>query len=106
MRCSWVWQLFKFCEIRFWDIFVFIEIAVQRKWCPRPRLKRRLAGTPATAGILARKGRRAASAAYGWVALTFLYTRLTAAAGDPTNTNIVLGNYQTTSENLPELNGG
>ena len=40
------------------------------------------------------------------VALTRLYTRLTAAAGDPPDTNIVLGEYQATSENLPELNGG
>ena len=40
------------------------------------------------------------------VALTRPYTRLTAAAGDPPDTNIVLGEYQATSENLPELNEG
>ena len=40
------------------------------------------------------------------IELTLLYTRLTAAAGDPPDTNIVLGEYQATSENLPELNGG
>ena len=40
------------------------------------------------------------------VALTRLYTRLPAAAGDPPDTNIVLGDYQATSENLAELNGG
>ena len=40
------------------------------------------------------------------VAQTRLYTRLMAAAGDPPDTNIVLGDYQATSENLPELNGG
>ena len=40
------------------------------------------------------------------VALTRLYTRLTAAAGDPPDTNIVLAKFQATSENLPELNGG
>ena len=40
------------------------------------------------------------------VALTRLYTRLTAAAGDPADTNLVLGEYQATSENLPELNIG
>ena len=34
------------------------------------------------------------------------YTRLTAAAGDPPDTNIVFCEYQTTSENLPELKGG
>ena len=28
------------------------------------------------------------------------------AAGDPPDTNIVLAEYQATSENLPELNGG
>ena len=39
-------------------------------------------------------------------ALTCLYTRLTAAAGDPPDTNIVLGEYHTTSENWSELNGG
>ena len=39
------------------------------------------------------------------VALTHLYNRLTAAAGDPPDTNIVLGEYQATSENLSELNG-
>ena len=38
-------------------------------------------------------------------ALTRHYTRLTAAAVDPTDTNIVLGEYQATSENLPELKG-
>ena len=40
------------------------------------------------------------------VALTRLYTRLTAAAGDPPNTIIVLAKYQATSKNLPEVNGG
>ena len=40
------------------------------------------------------------------VALTRLYTRLTPAAGDPPDTIIVLGEYQATSENLPELKGG
>ena len=40
------------------------------------------------------------------VALTRLNTRLTAVAGDPPDTNIVLCEYQATSENLPELNGG
>ena len=40
------------------------------------------------------------------VALTRLYTRLTAAAGDPPDTNIVFCEYQATLENLPELNGG
>ena len=38
-------------------------------------------------------------------ALTRHYTRLTAAAVDPPDTNIVLGEYQATSENLPELKG-
>ena len=40
------------------------------------------------------------------VARTRLYTRLTAAAGDPPDTKIVFCEYQATSENLPELNGG
>ena len=40
------------------------------------------------------------------VALTRFYARLTVAAGDPPDTNIVLGEYQATSENLPELNVG
>ena len=40
------------------------------------------------------------------VALTRLYNRLTAAAGDPPDTNIVLAEYQATPENLPELSGG
>jgi len=40
------------------------------------------------------------------VALTRFYTRLTAAAGDPPNTNIFLSEYQATSENLLELNVG
>ena len=40
------------------------------------------------------------------VALTRLYTRLTAAAGDPPDTNIVFCKYQAILENLPELNGG
>ena len=40
------------------------------------------------------------------VALTRLYTRLTAAAGDPPDANIVFCEYQATLENLPELNGG
>ena len=40
------------------------------------------------------------------VALTRLNTLLTAAVGDPPDTNIVLGEYQATSENFPELNGG
>ena len=40
------------------------------------------------------------------VALTRLHTRLTAAAGDPPDTNVVLAEYQATSKNLPELNGG
>ena len=40
------------------------------------------------------------------VAVIRLYTRLTAAAGDPPDTNLVLGEYQATSENLPELSGG
>ena len=40
------------------------------------------------------------------VALTQFYTRLTAAAGDPPKTNIILGKYQATSENLLELNVG
>ena len=40
------------------------------------------------------------------VALTRLYNRLMAAAGDPPDTNIVLAEYQATSKNLPELNGG
>ena len=40
------------------------------------------------------------------VALTRINTRLTPAARDPPNNNIVLGEYQATSENLPELNGG
>ena len=38
------------------------------------------------------------------VALTWLYTRLMAVAGDPPNTIIILGKYQATSENLLELN--
>ena len=40
------------------------------------------------------------------VALTRLYTLLTAATRDPPDSNIVLGEYQATSKNLPELNGG
>ena len=40
------------------------------------------------------------------VALTPFYTRLTAAAGDPPNTNIFLREYQATSENLLELSIG
>ena len=40
------------------------------------------------------------------VALTRLYTRLTAVAGDPPDTNIILSEYQATSENLLELNVG
>ena len=38
------------------------------------------------------------------VALTRFYIWLTAAAGDPQNTNIFLREYQATSENLLELN--
>ena len=40
------------------------------------------------------------------VTLTRLYNRPTVAAGDPPNTNIVLGKYQATSENLLELSVG
>ena len=40
------------------------------------------------------------------VALTRLYTQLMAAAGDPPDTNIVLGEYLAISENLPEMNKG
>ena len=35
-----------------------------------------------------------------------LDTRLTAAAGDPPDTCIVIAKYQVTSENVSELNGG
>ena len=37
------------------------------------------------------------------VALTRLYTRLTAAAGDPPDTNIIFAEYRVTLENLPKL---
>ena len=40
------------------------------------------------------------------VALTRYYTRLTAAAGDSPDTNIVLGKYHPPSKNLPEQNLG
>ena len=40
------------------------------------------------------------------VALTWPYARLTAATGDPPNTNIILGEHQANSENLLELNVG
>ena len=37
------------------------------------------------------------------VALTLLYTRLTAAAGDPPDTNIIFAEYRVTLENFPKL---
>ena len=40
------------------------------------------------------------------VALTLLYTRLTAAAGDPPDTNIIFAEYRVTLENLPKLKEG
>ena len=40
------------------------------------------------------------------VALTLLYTRLTAAAGDPPDTNIIFAEYRVILENLPKLKEG
>ena len=37
------------------------------------------------------------------VALTLLYTRLTAAAGDPPDTNIIFAEYRVTLENFSKL---